>query len=58
MFPDADISGGKMIWKSHHSLCDGVSVMSMNLQLDESYDVSKLLNFPDVSLWLRIFMRL
>lgn len=30
----------------------------MNLQLDQTYDISKLINFKDVSFWQRLYIRL
>jgi len=32
-----------MVWKSHHSLCDGVSVMAFHMLTGDHYDVSKLI---------------
>jgi len=32
-----------LIWKCHHSLCDGIAVMCLHLGLGNGYDNSKLL---------------
>lgn len=52
--------GDKMvlIWKSHHSFADGVSCMAFHLQIDKEYDISKLIQFPRVRFYWRLFFRL
>ena len=42
---------GICIWKAHHSLADGLSSMAMNLQIDEKYDIEKLLPFKPIGFW-------
>lgn len=34
---------GLCIFKAHHSFCDGMSSMFVNLQIDETYDLSKMI---------------
>ena len=29
-----------IIWKAHHALCDGISVMSFSLSMSQEYDRS------------------
>jgi NRPS condensation-like uncharacterized protein len=48
---------GCVFWKNHHSLTDGVSVIALNLQMDSSYDITKIMNFPDIPLWRRMLLR-
>lgn len=45
------------MWKSHHSLADGVSSMALNLQFDETYNIEKLIPFKPVPLLNRILLR-
>jgi len=40
-----------MLWKAHHSFCDGISVMCMTLALSEEYDKSYFIKAEDAS-WL------
>ena len=47
-----------VIFKAHHSLCDGISSMYIGLQLDEEFDPTKLISFPKVPFWLKWFFRL
>lgn len=49
---------GILIWKAHHSLADGISSMGFNLQLDKSYDITKLLPFREISFFERWMVRL
>ena len=49
---------GIVIWKAHHSLADGLSSMALNLQLDETYDLSKMLKFPKMPFIGRMYYRL
>lgn len=48
---------GIVIWKAHHSFADGISSMAMNLQLDEEYDIEKLLPFKPVGFMQRLMVR-
>ncbi len=41
----------------HHSLCDGISVVALNLSLDNVYDLDKLVRNQPVSLWKRTILR-
>lgn len=47
-----------LIWKCHHSFCDGVSVTSMVLALSEEYDRSYFLASKDASWAQAIGLRL
>lgn len=52
-----------IIMKGHHSLGDGMSWISFMMQTDRendkvNYDVKKIINFPDISLWKRTLLRL
>ena len=47
-----------LIWKCHHSFCDGVSVTSMVLALSEEYDRSYFLSTKDASWAQAIGLRL
>jgi hypothetical protein len=38
-----------LIWKCHHSFCDGVSIMSLILALSDNYDVSYFQNVKSVT---------
>ena len=49
---------GIVIWKAHHALADGLSSMALNLQLDETYDTTKLLKFPKFPFYVRLYYRL
>ena len=48
---------GLVIWKSHHSLADGLSSMAMNLQFDQTYDLTKVIPFRETSFLERCMMR-
>ena len=50
--------GTLIIFKSHHSFCDGVSVMCMAMALSHEYDRSYFIGGKDASLFQRIFTRL
>ena len=52
-----DDQKGIVIWKSHHSLADGVSSMAFNLQLDTTYDINKLIPFKEIGFMQRCFVR-
>ena len=56
--PDDLKSKAILIWKCHHSFCDGVSVTSMVLALSEEYDRSYFLPTKDVSWAQAIGLRL
>ena len=47
-----------IIWKSHHSFSDGVSVMSMLLSCSGEYDRSYFVKSQDLSFMQRIIVRL
>ena len=51
------LDNGLVVWKSHHSLGDGMSCMAMNLQLADTYDTSKLLPFKEITFWQRCMIR-
>lgn len=51
--PDNLKSKGILIWKCHHSFCDGVSVTSMVLALSEEYNRSYFLSSKDAS-WAQV----
>ena len=53
-----DDTKGLVVWRAHHSLADGISSMALNLQLDETYDISKLIPFKPVSHLYRWMVRL
>mgnify|MGYP000657500584 CR=1 FL=1 len=42
MFPDYDKEKGLgcIVWKNQHVLCDGISVMAMNLQMDKKKELA------------------
>ena len=52
-----DDTKGIAIWKSHHSFADGLSIFSWNLQMDETYDITKLIPFKPVPLYKRCLLR-
>lgn len=54
---EGDAEKGIWIWKNHHSLADGISCMSMTLQLDDTYDISKLIKFPKITWVTRAFLK-
>jgi len=56
--PDDLKSKALLIWKCHHSFCDGVSVTSMVLALSEEYDRSYFLSTKDASWAQAIGLRL
>jgi len=37
--------------RSHHSVCDGSSIMSLYLAIGDTYDTTSLLKIKDVPLW-------
>ena len=45
-----DDTKGIAVWKAHHSLADGMSSMALNLQMDKTYDITKLIPFKEVTL--------
>ena len=47
-----------VIWKSHHSFCDGMSVMFMLLAMSHEYDRSYFVKGKDATLLERILIRL
>lgn len=48
---------GLWIWKHHHSLCDGISFVALNLCLDNVYSTEKLIRSNPVPLWRRYLLR-
>jgi hypothetical protein len=50
--------GGIIIFKSHHSFCDGMSTMSMSLAMSSEYHRSYFIKGADASMFVRIFTRL
>ena len=48
---------GLWIWKHHHSLCDGISFVALNLCLDNVYSTDKLIKTNPVPLWRRYLLR-
>jgi hypothetical protein len=58
MVPDweGDETKGLWIWKNHHSLCDGLSCMALYLSLDNEYDTTKMIKFPKINIWYRIYL--
>jgi len=46
-----------IIWKQHHSLCDGASVMCFHLTHGVKYDTSCLIPFKGVGFLQRLFLR-
>ena len=55
---DDGSDGTLIIFKSHHSFCDGVSVMCMAMALSHEYDRSYFIKGKDASLFQRIFTRM
>ena len=45
-----------MVWKAHHCKADGISCMGIQLQLDDPYDITKLIKFDPVPLWRRAIL--
>jgi hypothetical protein len=50
--------GTIIIFKSHHSFCDGMSTMSMSLAMSSEYDRSYFVKGADMPIPLRILTRL
>ena len=50
--------GGLSIFKAHHSLCDGVSVMCMTLAMGESYARDFFVKADDAKWWEEILVKL
>lgn len=44
-----------IIWKSHHSFCDGISIMSLSLAMSQEYDRSYFVKSTDLT-WLQVLM--
>lgn len=55
---EGDIKKSIWVWKNHHSLADGISCMSMTLQLDNTYNIDKLIKFPQITWSTRMFLKL
>lgn len=47
-----------MIWKNHHSLCDGVSIMSFNLAVSADYSRDYFVKSKDLSFVSRVMLKL
>jgi NRPS condensation-like uncharacterized protein len=47
-----------VIWKAHHSLCDGISGMGLTLQCDDTFDPDKLMKTGKINFWWRMLFRL
>jgi hypothetical protein len=47
-----------LIWKCHHSFCDGVSVMTLPLALSDEFDRSYFVKSTDVNIFNQILLRL
>jgi hypothetical protein len=47
-----------MIWKSHHSLMDGVSIMSLNLAMSEDYGREYFVKSKDLSFLEKLMLKL
>ena len=50
--------GSIIIFKSHHSFCDGMSTMSMSLAMSSEYHRSYFVKGADASMFQRLFTRL
>lgn len=46
-----------MLWKSHHSFCDGVSMVLFNLAISKEFDRSYFVKSVDLKLHQRIMVR-
>jgi NRPS condensation-like uncharacterized protein len=46
-----------MMWKQHHSWCDGASVISFILACTDNYDPSALIHIKPIAWWQRLFLR-
>lgn len=46
------------MWKSHHSFCDGVSIMCMSLAMSVTYDRSYFVGSADIPLYQQILLKL
>jgi len=47
-----------IIWKSHHSFCDGVSVMSLQLSMSAEYDRSYFVPTFDLTFFQKMLLRI
>ena len=48
--PDDGVSKTLVLWKQHHSFCDGISAMCMLLGFSADYDRSYFVGGPDATL--------
>lgn len=55
--PEAQRPKSIMIWKAHHSFCDGVSAGSLILALSKEFDRSYFLPSKELSFFKRILAR-
>lgn len=56
--PENERPKGMIIFKAHHSLCDGVSVMCMTLALSEEYKRDYFVKSNDAKWYETIFIRI
>eukprot|EP00347_Sterkiella_histriomuscorum_P012286 403369170 len=47
-----------LIWKQHHSFCDGASIVSFINSTAEKYDIDALIPIKRISFWQKLFLRL
>ena len=47
-----------IIWKSHHSFCDGVSVMSLQLSMSAEYDRSYFVASSNLTFIQKMLLRI
>ena len=57
-YTENGIEGSLVLWKAHHSFCDGASSMSMTLAMSEEYDRSYFVKGDDLPMWQRIITRI
>ena len=55
--PESQRPKGILFWKSHHSFCDGVSVMTIPLALSDEFDKSYFIQPPAASFLQRVLVR-
>ena len=49
-------SNSIVVFKCHHSLGDGISLMGLNLQQGGHYDIGKLINIPLPPWWYKYYL--
>lgn len=47
-----------IVYKSHHSLCDGISGMGINMQCDEKFDPDKMIATGRIRFYQRVLFRI